>query len=307
MGHEVILKEPQGSIIHGKPTGPADVHVIHSQWEMSSYHDFREMSGIEWTTPVAMVMHGEIISSVGNGISMKAIVDLAPLCDFFLCMRKEEQGSWNSIRRTFYIPKGIDLETFRPLPGINERLSGNPAVLYYENWRGQRNPIVLCKAMELVHKKYPEARLHLYNCNNKQMMETFQALIKHNKWWTFIRSLQGPVPYDEVPTLLSKVDIVVSCLFPLYARGIEAFGCGKAFIGPGYPGDPDNDYPWTCTLNAESMAAAIIRCHEGYGDVDYRKHAEQYHDVREMVRQAVSIYEGYANLGRQSTSLVRAS
>ena len=82
----------------------------------------------------------------------------------------------------------------------------------------------------------------------------------------------------------------MSCLYPLYARGIEVLGAGKAFIGPGY--HPDG-YPWTCELQPESMAQAIIDCWEDYDRIDYRKWAEEHHDVAETVRQSVKIYERY--------------
>jgi glycosyltransferase involved in cell wall biosynthesis len=307
LGHDVLIKEPQGQLIHGTPNGPADVHVIHSQYDMSDYHTTRAGWGIEISTPVVMIQHGEPISSVGNGVSMRAIIGLSDLVDALICMRKEEQPIWNSIKRCYYVPKGVDLDIFKPPTTITERLPGDPAVLYYESWRGSRNPLVLCKAMELVWKKYPKAKLHLYNITDQRMLDTFKALREHNKWY-FIQSLQGPVPYNQIPALIQRVDIVGSCLFPLYARTpIEALACGKACIAPGYPGDPLNDYPWTCTLNAESMADAIIRCHEHYGEFDYRTHAERFHDVREMVRQMLAIYEAYVNLGQQSTSLMRVS
>ena len=47
-----------------------DIHTIHSQINIRTYHDGK---------PKIMWMHGEPLSSVGNGISMKAIVDLAPI------------------------------------------------------------------------------------------------------------------------------------------------------------------------------------------------------------------------------------
>lgn len=278
-GHEVAVRQPGEDMpIWGTIQDP-DIHLIHSQIGMKSYHDGK---------PKIMWMHGEPLSSVSNGISMKAIVDLAPVCDAFICMRREEQIVWNSIKRTYLVPKGIDLEVFAPLEGITERLSGEPAVLYIENWRGQRNPLYVCLAMQEVHKKYPNARLHLYNCQNKQMKETFEALIKNNKWWTFIRSLQGPVPDPNL--LYNRVDMVVSGLYPLYARGIEAFGAGKAFIGPGYK---EPNYPYTCELEPESMAAAIIKCWEERGKLDFRKWAEARHDVKETVRQSLEVYERY--------------
>lgn len=278
-GHEVSVREPGGdSPIYGRVDDP-DIELIHSQLPVTSYHNGK---------PRIMWMHGEPLSSVGNGISMKAIVDLAPKCDAFICMRREEQIVWNSIRRTHYVPKGIDLDVYKPLQGITERLSGEPSVLYIENWRGQRNPLYLCIAMQEVHKKFPGARLHLYNCQDKKMMETFQALNKNNKWWPFLRSLQGPV--EDVNKLYNRVDMVVSCLYPLYARGIEAMGAGKVFIGPGYR---EPDWPYHCELEPESMAAAIIKAWENPNLVNPRKYAETHHDVAETVRQSIAIYQKY--------------
>jgi glycosyltransferase involved in cell wall biosynthesis len=279
-GHEVAVRQPgDDGLLYGRMTNP-DIHCIHSQLGIKTYHD-----GV----PKIMWMHGEPISSVGNGVSMKAIVDLAPVVDAFICMRKEELAIWDSIKRTYLVPKGIDLEIYKPLPGPGlERLSGEPAVLYVENWRGQRNPLYLCVAMQEVWRKLPNARLHLFNCPGGKMQETFMALAKNNKWWPFLRTVSGPVP--DVNQLYNKADMVVSCLHPLYARGIEAFGAGKAFIGSGYrePG-----YPWTCELDPLDMARAIIECWEGYDKIDYRKWAEDRHDVKETVRQAVEIYGRY--------------
>lgn len=309
LGHEVMIQEPQGQVIYGKLSGPADVLIIHSQFDMKAYHTTKQEFGIEVTTPVFMWQHGEIISSVGNGISMRAICDLAPLVDALICMRPEEQSGWNSIKRCFCVGKGVDLSAFKPSTAIVDKLRGSPSVLYYESWRGSRNPIILCKAMEFVWKRYPEAKLHLFNISDQRMLDTFKALRETCKW-LFIGSLQGPVTYEEVPALINRVDIVVSCLFPLYARTpLEAMACNKGALCPGYPGDPLNPYPFTCTLNAESMAEAIIAIHENREHFDFRAHAEQWHDVKEMVRRSLDIYRGYLELGRSNTSvsLVRAS
>lgn len=278
-GHTVSIEEPStGNLLYGA-SGQPDIHLIHSQLHPKNYQD-----GI----PRLMMMHGEPLGSVGNQISMRAIVDLAPICDAFICMRQEEWPIWNAIRRTHVVTKGIDLGRFRPLDPPPEPLKGNPAVLYYENWRGQRNPLILCLAMQEVVKTYPEARLHLYNCPGGKMAETFQRLIEHCRWYTFIGSLKGP--QTDPVALLNRAHIVVSCLHPLYARGIEAFGCGKAFIGPGYK--PDG-YPYTCELEVQSMAEAITRCWKEWGTVNFREWAERHHNVAEMVRQAVDVYKRY--------------
>lgn len=280
-GHQIRVHEPSvPTAILNTFEGPPDLHCIHSQLGMETYHD-----GI----PKFMWMHGEPLGSVGNTISMRAIVDLAPTCEAFLCMRKEEWPIWNAIRRTYLVPKGIDLQRFRPLNGdCPEKLVGEPAVLYYENWRGERNPLILCRAMVEVVKRFPKATLHLYNCPGGKMAETFLKLINHCRWYTFVKTIHGAEP--EVNVLLNRADIVVSCLHPLYARGIEAFGAGKAFIGPGYR---EHDYPYTCDLEVQSMADAIITCWDERGKMDFRAWAEQHHDVTKTVHESLDVYQRY--------------
>jgi glycosyltransferase involved in cell wall biosynthesis len=293
-GHGVFLREPTdkeglpGALLYGDESLDCDVESVHSQMPTTSYFNRR---------PKFLWMHGEPLSSVGNGVSMKAIVDMAPKVDAFIAMRTEEWPIWNSIKRTYVVQKGIDLERFHPVEtkahdpaDLASKLSGEPAVLYAEHWRGQRNPLYLCVAMERVWQKFPKARLHLFNCTDPKMHKTFKALYDHNKWWTFLRTMSGPVKDADVNALYNRADIVVSGLFPLYARSIEAFGAGKAFIGPGYK---DPEYPWQCDLDPVSMADAITRCWEGYDTVNYRQWAERKHDVMETVRQSVDIYRRY--------------
>jgi len=278
-GHKTCVRQPSdGMAIYGTPTEP-DIHSIHSQIQVQTYYDRK---------PKLMWMHGEPLSSVGNGVSMKSICDLAPLTDAFICMRPEELAVWTAIKRTHLITKGVDLEVFKPLEGV-ERLSGAPAVLYVENWRRSRNPLYLCLAMQEVHRKIPDARLHLYNCRDKRMADTFQALSKECKWWPFLRTISGPIKAGEMNELYNRADMVVSCLYPLYARGIEAFAAGKAFIGPGYNGE----YPWRCELDPQSVAEAILDCWENYDQVDYRQWAEDHHDAKKSAAEAVEVYEKY--------------
>src|SRR6185436_20695606 len=122
-GHDVRIVEPSNGLTAMLETfeGLPDIHSIHSQLSVHAYHD---------KVPKIMHMHGEPLSSVGNGISMRAIVDLAPACEAFICMRKEEWPVWDSIRRTYVVPKGIDLNRFKILDPAPEKLSGSPAILY---------------------------------------------------------------------------------------------------------------------------------------------------------------------------------
>jgi glycosyltransferase involved in cell wall biosynthesis len=294
-GHRVCLREPTdaegmpGAILYGSDgSDRPDIETIHSQMPLTSY-----FNGV----PKFLYCHGEPLSSVSNGVSMKAIIDMASKVDAFIAMRKEEWPIWSAIKRTYVVPKGIDLDRFSPMDvkphdpsDATTKLSGEPAVLYAEHWRGQRNPLYLLMAMQRVWMRHPKARLHLFNCTDKKMHETFKALISHCKHWPFTRTITGPVADDAVPLLYNRADIVVSCLFPLYARSIEAFGCGKALVAPGYR---DEEYPYRCELDPDSMADAICRAWEDRGKVDFRDWAERKHDVRETVRQATAIYERY--------------
>ena len=300
LGHQVAIKEPTGGIIYGSMHGEPDMHTVHSQLDTNFFFDNKVK---------AMWMHGEALSSVGNGVSMRAICDLAPKMDFFVCMRRMEWPIWSSIKRTHLVRKGIDLEKFTPATEPVEKLSGSPSVLIYENIRGTRNPLFLCKAMELVQKTLPEARLHIYNIQDKRTLETFQALVKECKWWTFIRSLQGSVEHTAVPALIARADIVVSCLFPYYARSVESLACGKAFISAGYSQEFP-DYPWHCEYDPQSMADAIIACWRDYQRVDYRQRAVGLHSAADMAAEALDIYMRYMGIGSQAStgmSLVRAS
>jgi hypothetical protein len=142
--------------------------------------------------------------------------------------------------------------------------------------------------MQEVFKRLPKARLHLVNCTDPKMKECFQTLTKQCKWWPFLRTIAGPVA--DINLAYNKADIAVSCLFPLYARVIEALGAGKAIVAPGYH---ETGYPWACELHPASMADAIVKCWENYQELNYRKWATERHDVAETVRQSLAIYERY--------------
>jgi glycosyltransferase involved in cell wall biosynthesis len=293
-GHTVFLREPTdkeglpGALLYGDESLDCDVECVHSQMPLTSYFGNR---------PRFLWAHGEPLSSVGNGVSMKAIVDMAPKIDAIIAMRKEEASIWSSIKRTYVVPKGIDLARFRPVEVAphdekdpRSKLSGEPAVIYGEHWRGQRNPLYLCVAMEKVWRKYPKARLHLFNATDPKMHATFLALHKHCKWFPFLRTISGPVADSDVNLLWNRADIACSMLYPLYARSIEAFGAGKPLICPGYR---DPDYPYRCELDPDSIADAIIKAWETRGEFDGRKWAEEKHDVLNTVAACERIYERY--------------
>jgi glycosyltransferase involved in cell wall biosynthesis len=82
----------------------------------------------------------------------------------------------------------------------------------------------------------------------------------------------------------------VSGLYPLYARSLEAFGAGKAFLCPGYK---EHDYKFQCDLDPDSMANAIIKVWENYDQINFRSWAEKYHDVRNTVKQSIDVYNKF--------------
>lgn len=281
-GHQVVIKEPHTDMpMYGVEGAGADVECIHSQLPPEHYFN---------TAPRIMWQHGEPLSSVGNGVSMKAICDLSSKVDAFICMRRREWPVWNTIKRTYLVPKGIDLEAYKPLEGITEKLQGEPAILYAENWRGTRNPLYACIAMQQVYKRFPKARLYLYNCTDEKMKETFTTFLRTCKLWACgVVGIQGPV--NDINLLYNRVDMVVSCLFPLYARSMECFGAGKPLICPGYD---EPGYPFLCELDPQSIAEAIIDCWEKIETFDARAWATEHHDVARTVEESVKVYERYA-------------
>ena len=286
LGHEVCLMEPNGHVLHGNPDGKIDIHLIHSQIDPKYYHD-----GIV----KILFAHGEPLSSVSNGISYKAIIDLASICDAIICFRKEEQVIWNTIKRTWYITKGVDLEAFRPLDDPGEKLSGAPSIVYLESWRGIRNPLYLVVAALEVWKKYPDTRLHLFNCTDKRMYETFQAYVKHSKLWPYLRTISGPV--EDVNLLLNRCDIAVSCLGELFARTpLEAIASGRPGLCPGYRSENNSvSYPFVCRLEPMSMASSICAAYEAYKNktFDFREYATRFHSAEIMVRECLEVYKRY--------------
>ena len=281
-GHTVVVKEPGADMpVYGVEGAGADIEIIHSQLPSEHYFNGK---------PKLMMQHGEPLSSVGNGISMKAICDLSSRVDAFLCMRKHEWPVWNLIKRTYLVRKGIDLEVYRHLDGITEKLPGEPAILYSENMRGTRNALYAMAAMPAIYKAFPKARLYVYNMTDKKMNETFQTFIKTCKLWAAgVSGLEGPV--DDINMLYNRVDIVVSCLSPLYARSIEAFGAGKAVVCPGYR--EHDEYPWLCDLDPGSIAQTIIKCWENFDAINYRQWAIDKHNIQDSVKECVEVYKRY--------------
>ena len=140
--------------------------------------------------------------------------------------------------------------------------------------------------MKIVYQQLPDARLHLYNCDDPKMYKTFMAMSDYCKLPIFLRSLMGPV--IDVVDLYNKADIVVSCLNPLYARtAVESLACGTKFVSPGYAID---NYPFKCEFSPESIAAAIIKAWKDK-QFEARKWAEDHHSAEEMTKQALNIYE----------------
>jgi hypothetical protein len=279
-GHDVAIREPQGRLLWGQDFEP-DVVTIHSQMSPEFYHD---------KAAKIFLCHGEPLSSVGNGVSFKAILDLAPLMDCFICMRRAEYPIWNTIKRTYVTRKGCDLEAFAPLEGI-QKLEGEPSILYYENQRSVRNPLYQIVAMTHVWKKLPKARMHIFNINDKRQAETWQTYVKQCKLWPFVRTLAGPVKQAEVRGLLNRADIVVSALYPLSARGIEALACGRAYVSAGYD---EPGYPWRVPeYSVEAFAETLIECAENWDKINYRTWAEEHHDEADATAERLDIYQRY--------------
>lgn len=275
LGHEVSLRTPkEREVIHGFTGEDFDIHAIHSQIPPGAYKDGK---------PKILFLHGEPDYGMLYKVSTQAIMDLAPLVDAFVAFNEKEAVLWNSFKRTYVIPKGIDLESYRPMQ-LPKKLGGSPAVLYAEHWRNFRHPFHALVAMEMVAAKMPEARFYPFGCP-KDEKDFWLRLIRQNRYNVFCPGVFQP--QMNMVGLLNMADIVVSPVFPSYGRvSIEALACNRPVVA--YKTNPHATY--TCEpYDPEDMAGKIITCWEEKPN-GQRQYAEENLSAQTMAEKAVEIY-----------------
>lgn len=279
-GHTIQLRSPDKNImLYGKPEEDFDIHCIHSQINPKYYKDGK---------PKMLFLHGEPDYGMLIKISTQAIMDLAPIVDTFIAFNKDEANIWNSFKRTRVITKGIDLESYKPVNN-GKRLTGNPAVVYAEHWRGFRHPMHSFVAMDDVVRKLPKAKFYAFGCPEKEK-PFWNRLIKHNHYTVFTPGIFGRVKNQTA--LLSMADIVVSPVFPSYGRvSLEAKACNKPVVA--YNTNPHADF--RCEpYNPQSMADAILKCWETKPN-GQRKYVEENCNIKTTADEAIKIYKEYVH------------
>lgn len=275
LGHEVSLRTPkERETFYGFTDDDCDIHCIHSQINPSYYKDGK---------PKVLFLHGEPDYGMMVKISTQAIMDLAPTVDAFISLNDDEAKIWNSFKRTYVIPKGIDLEKYKPA-NVGKRFRGSPSILYCEHWRTFRHPLHAMVAMDRVKKKLDGARFYAFGCPETEKA-FWLRLIRHNHYTMFT---PGIFPRQKDQTkLMSMADIIVSPVFPSYGRvSLEAKACDKPVVA--YNTNPHADYKCR-PYDPDDMAEKIIKCWEEKPN-HQRAYAEKNLSAETMAKEAIKIY-----------------
>jgi len=275
VGCEISLRTPkEQTVIYGFEGNKFDIHCIHSQIPPVFYKDKR---------PKVLFLHGEPDYGMLYKVSTSAIMDLATLVDAFVAFNEAEARLWSSFKRTYVIPKGIDLDSYKPMV-LPKKLDGAPAVLYAEHWRNFRHPFHVFVALEKVATKIPGMRFYPFGCPPSEK-DFWLRLIRQNKYNTFC-----PGVFQQqmnMPGLLNMADIVVSPVFPSYGRvSLEALACGKPVVA--YKTNPHATYKCEA-YDPDDMAEKVIQCWEEKRN-GQRQYAEANLSAKLMAEKAIEIY-----------------
>jgi len=278
LGHLVALRQPaKNETFYGFRDDDFDIHCIHSQINPHYYKDNK---------PKILFLHGEPDYGMLTKIATKAIMDLIPVVDCFICFNKAETRIWNSFRRTYTISKGVDLEKYKPMK-LKQKLRGSPAIIYAEHWRQFRHPLHVFIALEKVYQKLPLMRFYPFGCPPKDK-EFWLQIVRNNRYSIFAPGIFSSQP--DINNLLNLGDMIISPVFPSYGRvSLEALACGKSVVA--YNTNPHTDYQCE-PYDPDSMAEQILRCWEEKKN-GQREYAEKYLNVQDTAVEAIKIYKRY--------------
>ena len=259
----MCLREPTaeeglpGPVLYGNPDLEADVETIHSQMPLTSYHNNK---------PKALWLHGEPLSSVGNGVSMKAIVDMASRVDCFIAISSEVQRRIARFygRESVVIYPPVDTARFAP--------AGRPDEFFLVLGR-----LIPYKRADLAVKAFNELGLPLVIAGDGRDRTRLEAMAKPN-----VKFL-GRVSDAEAADLMARCRAFI---FP----GLEDFGiapvqamaAGRPVIAFAGGGALDTVSEGQTGLlfreqTSESLVAAVQNFDESHFDpAAIRKHAETF-------------------------------
>lgn len=278
LGHEVSLRQPKEDQVFYGFKDECDIHAIHSQINPKYYKDGK---------PKILFLHGEPDYGMMIKISTTAILDLAPICDAFICFNKREARIWQTFKNTYVITKGIDLENYKPLD-IGKKLKGEPAIVYAEHWRQFRHPLHVLAALDKVYEKLPAMRFYPFGCPAEEK-NFWLRIIRQNKHYIYTPGIfQRQVKMNNV---FNIADIVVSPVYPSYGRvSLEAMACNKPVVA--YETNPHADYKCK-PYDPDDMSEKILQCWEEKRN-GQRKYAEKNFNASIMAKEAIKIYKKVA-------------
>jgi len=277
-GHHVSLRTPgKQETFYGFSDPDFDIHCIHSQIHPHYYKDGK---------PKLLFLHGEPDYAIGTKGSASAIMDLVPIVDAFVSFHTDEAKIWNSFKRTYVIPKGIDLETYKPMEA-EKKLNGSPSILYTEHWRSFRHPLHVFVALERVIKKIPTMLFYPFGCPSSEK-EFWLRIVRQNRYNFFCPGVFQR--QNNIANLINLVDIVVSPVYPSYGRvALEALACNKPVVS--YTSNKHATYQ-ADPYDPDDLAEKIIQCWDEKKN-GQRQYAEKHLDAKVMTEAAIKLYKRF--------------
>jgi glycosyltransferase involved in cell wall biosynthesis len=290
LGHSVALRDPgKNETFYGFDDDDFDIHAIHHQIYPFYFKDRK---------PKILFFHGNPEYMMRVGGSTTVLMELLDLADACLVYIPEQEPVWNSFHRMYAIPKGIDLEVYKPKK-VKKKLIGDPVIVYAENWLSNQNPLPVFVALEKVFIQYPEMRFHPLGCTSK-LTELWMHVIRRNKYHFFTPKLyefrqtdfsDGALFKSSMVDIYNMADMVISPTFPSYGRvSLEALACDKPTIT--YECNPHGTYK-SKYYDVDDMAEKIIQCIEEKPKKKMREYAEKNLDLNRSAEETIKLYQRF--------------
>jgi glycosyltransferase involved in cell wall biosynthesis len=241
----------------------ANVHMVH----------FTQIPMIARLKPKVFVIHGSLEASLYSELdpsqhkfaSLSVAIQLMNSCDASIAIHRRQYDNYKQFdysNKLSYVRRGVDLERWRPT-GSKMNLDGEPAVLYGEQWRHQKDPLMSLYAMYELGRKNKNARLHVYNCEDYR--DTWQEVMYAGRFHEILGKwqLSGHQTFPEQWYRGASMTISPNLMGEDSRVSIESLACGTPVVA--WDSNPFEDYKATVRakpFDYVDMANKIQGLHE---------------------------------------------
>ncbi len=233
------------------------VNVIHSHVPDSPKFEQLKHKVILLHGSPEYCVYSEIIE---NRWAWSIAVDAIRECELAISWTKRHADFWRQFasdpNKVKYVHAGIDIKRWTPELPQTIKLLHHPAIVYIDMWRPMiKTPLTLLTAIKKVHKEFPTARLHLFNCDSVHQLFWQKFISKLNVASRLVENFKiNPLAHPW--HIYRAADIIVSptTYGDISSVALEAMACGTPVVIL----EGDEHASMKCKDTADSMAEAII-------------------------------------------------